>query len=170
MSPLAWNLLPLGIGIIILSLAALSQAWATRVPNMLTLPAIVAGWGFAIYADRVHQAPWTESAFVASILGTLLALAILLPAYVTQRLGAGCVKAQMAFAAWACIAVPLVPALCMIASATVGGLIVSFAYLHLAVADFDEQRRYAYAFPAQVTMTVVAIMNALACWIIAAPA
>jgi Flp pilus assembly protein protease CpaA len=163
---MSWELLPAVVGIAILSLAALSQALARRVPNVLTLPALVAGWLFAMYADATGHAAWPGPAFQASFLGTFLALLIMLPIYRTRRLGAGCVKAQMAFAAWACGAMPLVPALAFIASATIGGLAVTFALLRLTVVDMPDERRHNYAFPAQVTMTVVALVGVIACWMV----
>ncbi|MBI2826107.1 MAG: prepilin peptidase [Planctomycetia bacterium] len=170
MLTISWQLLPAAVGIGILSLAAVSQAVARRVPNVLTLPAIAAAWLFAIHADRAGHAAWPGPAFQASFLGTVLALLIMLPIYRTGRLGAGCVKAQMAFAAWASSAMPLVPALALVASATIGGLAVTFAYLRLAVVDMSDDRRYGYEFPAQVTMTVVAAIGVVACWMISHPA
>jgi Flp pilus assembly protein protease CpaA len=170
MLAISWELLPAVVGIAILTLAALSQALAGRVPNVLTLPAIVAAWIFASYLDRTAQATWPGPAFWSSFLGTFAALLIMLPIYRTQRLGAGCVKAQMAFAAWICAALPLAPALVFIAAATIGGLAITFALVHLIVRDFADEQQSNYAFPAQITMTIVAVVGVVACWMISYPA
>ena len=99
-----WQLLAAEVGIGILAVAALAQVIVRRVPNVLTLPAILAGWAFAAYVDANQPALEPAHALQASLLGTFLALAIMWPFFYTQRLGAGCVKAQMAFAAWAGVA------------------------------------------------------------------
>ena len=83
---------------------------------------------FAAYIDATTRASGSSHALLASFLGTALAtFLIMLPIYRAYGLGAGCVKAQMAFAAWTYGAMPLVPALVFIASATLGGLAVTFA-------------------------------------------
>src|SRR5262245_43540911 len=109
MFTMSWELLPAAVGVAILSLAAVSQVVARRVPNVLTLPAILTGWVFALYLDASHRALRPEHA-LASLSGTFLALLIMLPFYNARGLGAGCVKAQMAFGAWIGCALPLVPA------------------------------------------------------------
>jgi hypothetical protein len=76
----------------------------------------------------------------------------------------------MAFAAWTCVAIPLVPALAMTVCATIGGLAFTFVLFYLTVADIPDERRSNYAFPAQVTMAVVAVVGAIACWISLYPA
>src|SRR5690349_15140478 len=136
MSP---DMLAVAIGIAVLSLAALSQAYAHRVPNFLTLPAILAGWAFAIYLDAAHHAAFPGNALRASLLGTFVALMIMVPVYGSAGLGAGCVKAQMAFAAWTCGVWPLAPAMAFIACATVAGLAVTFVLLHWVAARIPDE-------------------------------
>jgi hypothetical protein len=102
-------------------------------------------------------------------LGTVLALLIMWPIFRIYGLGAGCVKAQMPFAAWICAALPLLPALAFIAAATIAGLIVTFVYLRTGVVDLPDEGQISYAFPAQITMTVVAVAGVIACWMISYP-
>lgn len=159
------------VAVAILSLAALSQVFARRVPNALTLPAILAGWAFAGFVDArsPQPAPWPEHALVASLLGTFLALLIMLPAYGGRGLGAGCVKAQMAFAAWVGIALPLGLAMGLVLCATLGGLAVTFGLINLLAANLSAAQRSDYQFPAQVTMTGVSVVGAIACWMMSNP-
>jgi hypothetical protein len=169
MLAISWEPLPAAVGIAILSLAAASQAFARRVPNVLTLPAILSGWMFAIYVDATHRAASPGHALPASLGGSFLALMIMLPVY-RKGLGAGCVKAQMAFAAWISCALPLVLSLALTASATIGGLAVTLMVLHLIAPNIPAETRRNYAFPAQVTMSLVAVVGTVACWMISYPA
>ena len=166
MFTMSWEPLPAAVGIGVLSIAAVSQAVLRRVPNALTIHATLAGWSFAGYADATHRAVWPGPAFLSSVVGTFLALVIMLPIYKTKRLGAGCVKAQMAFASWMGDALPPAASLALTVVATIAGLAATFALLHLTIPDIPPEKRRNYEFPAQVTMTIVAVGGALACWMI----
>jgi prepilin signal peptidase PulO-like enzyme (type II secretory pathway) len=153
-----------------LVLAAVLQAFANRVPNALTIPAILAGWLFPFYAGATHRALGAGAMLQASVFASLLALIILLPWYRTRGLGAGCVKAQMAFGAWTGCALPLLPALVLTASATIAGIVFSCLLLRMTVAEMPEEEQQNYLFPAQITISAVAVAGVLVCWIISCPA
>jgi Flp pilus assembly protein protease CpaA len=153
------SMLPAIVGVGVLSIAAVSQLVARRVPNVLTLTAIAGAWLFAISVDAGHRAPLPGPALQASFLDACVALAIMFPIYQTKKLGAGCVKAQMAFAAWVGCAIPLAPSLAFVACATIGGMVFTFASACLIAEDLRSRR--VYEFPAQVTMSVIGIGGAI---------
>lgn len=167
MLSMSWEPLPARVAVTILVLAALAQIFAWRVPNILTLPALLAGWVYALYVSVSGGSP--QYALLSSLLGAAVTLLIMLPAYIRRGLGAGCIKAQMAFAAWLGAAVPLVPALTVIASVTLVGLAVSFALLYLTAADVPDDEQQAYEYPAQVATTLVALIGTLALWLLSSP-
>ena len=77
----------------ILVLAATIDGWKLKVPNWITFPMIVAGW---IYA----YASFGWNGLAASLAGTALGLALLLPAYAIGGMGAGDVKLLAGVGAW----------------------------------------------------------------------
>jgi Flp pilus assembly protein protease CpaA len=166
MSATYLSTLCLGVAVLVLLVAAVSQAYARRVPNGFTIPAVIAGWALSVYIDVGRHAAWPGPAFQASFVAAFVALAIMLPLYRSGRLGAGCIKAQMAFGAWAGCALPLVTSLTLTASATVAGLAFSCLLLRNVAADLSEEERRDYRFPAQVTITAVTALSAVASWIV----
>lgn len=166
MHAIPWAAGPVGVGIGILMLAATSQAVASRVPNVLTLGGIATGWLFAIFLDATHRSLLPGPRLPASLAGVFVALLLMFPIHRTKKLGAGCVKAQMAFAAWVNGAIPFAPAITLIACCTFGGLIFTFGMVYLSIADVPDASRRNYQFPAQVTMSTVGIVGTLACFMI----
>ena len=80
--------------------AAVIDGWKLKVPNWLTFPLIVSGWLFGL----CHNFGWLEGTgdggIGASLAGTALGFALLLPVYAIGGMGAGDVKMQMGFGAW----------------------------------------------------------------------
>jgi Flp pilus assembly protein protease CpaA len=166
MHAIPWAPIPAAVGIGILILAATSQALARRVPNVLTLSGIATGWLFAIFWDATHRSLLPGPMLLASLAGVFVALLLMLPIYRTNGLGAGCVKAQMAFAAWVSCAIPLAPAITLIVCSTFGGLVFTFGIAYLSIADRPDASRRSYEFPAQLTMSTVGIVGTLGCCMI----
>ena len=106
MLAIPWSPLPAAVGLGILLLAAAFQALARRVPNVLTLSGIATGWMFAIFLDATHRSMFPGPMLAASLAGVFVALTMMFPIHRSKKLGAGCVKAQMAFAAWVSCAIP----------------------------------------------------------------
>jgi Flp pilus assembly protein protease CpaA len=168
---ISWQGLPAGVAVAILLAAAASQAAFRRVPNFLTLPAIGAGWLYAAWVDVAHRSAVPTQALEASFLAALAALVIMLPLYSSGMLGAGCLKAQMAFGAWIGSAIPLVPAMALAAASTVGGLLFTFALCLMRAKELVAQgRRGGFEFPAQITISAVAVVGVIVCWAISSPA
>jgi prepilin peptidase CpaA len=80
--------------------AAVIDGWKLKVPNWLTFPLILSGWGLGL----VHTFGWAgatgEGGFFASLACTALGFALLFPVYAVGGMGAGDVKMQMGFGAW----------------------------------------------------------------------
>ncbi len=79
--------------------AAVIDGVKLKVPNWLTYPLIVSGWAFSAISYGLNGDPWLEG-LGWSLLGTLVGLAILLPAYSIGGMGAGDVKLLMGCGAW----------------------------------------------------------------------
>ena len=84
---------------IILIVAAVIDGIQLKVPNWLTFPMIVSGWLFSIASYAFAGEPWYNG-LGWSLLGTLIGLALLLPAYSIGGMGAGDVKLLMGVGAW----------------------------------------------------------------------
>ncbi len=76
-----------------LVVAAVIDGKLLKVPNWITFPMILSGWGFNLYA-----AGWEGLGF--SLVGTLVGLGLLLPAYAIGGMGAGDVKLLAGVGAW----------------------------------------------------------------------
>ena len=80
--------------------AAVIDGWKLKVPNWLTFPLVVSGWGLGV----LHSCGVLESTgsggLGASLLATALGFALLFPLYAVGGMGAGDVKMQMGFGAW----------------------------------------------------------------------
>ena len=90
-----WPLWFLSVAMIV---AAVIDGWKLKVPNWLTLPLILSGWVLGL----VHNFGLLSGAggIGASLAGTALGFALLLPIYAIGGMGAGDVKMQMGFGAW----------------------------------------------------------------------
>jgi prepilin peptidase CpaA len=78
---------------VVLIVAAVIDGWILKVPNYITFPFIIAGWvySFALYG-------WEGIGY--SLVGTVIGLALLLPAYSIGGMGAGDVKLLAGVGAW----------------------------------------------------------------------
>src|SRR6266404_6341017 len=90
-----WPLLFISAAMIV---AAVIDGWKLKVPNWLTFPLIISGWLLGL----IHDFGWLAGAggIGASLAGTALGFALLLPVYAIGGMGAGDVKMQMGFGAW----------------------------------------------------------------------
>jgi len=78
---------------IVLVLAAVIDGFELKVPNWVTFPFILGGWLYSTLAFGFEGLGW-------SLLGTLIGLALLLPAYAIGGMGAGDVKLLAGVGAW----------------------------------------------------------------------
>ena len=85
---------------IILIVAAVIDGYQIKVPNWLTFPTIISGWIYSMtFYAWSSGLPWYEG-FGWSLLGTVVGLALLLPAYAIGGMGAGDVKLLAGVGAW----------------------------------------------------------------------
>jgi len=97
----------------VLVVAAVIDGLQLKVPNWITFPLIVGGW---VYSAAMFG--W--EGFLYSLLGTVVGLALLLPAYAIGGMGAGDVKLLAGVGAWVWATVTLYA---FFVSAMVGGAI-----------------------------------------------
>ena len=79
-----------------LIVAAVIDGLQLKVPNWLTFPMIISGW---VYSSTFAGYPWWEG-LLYSLLGTMVGLLLLLPAYAIGGMGAGDVKLLAGVGAW----------------------------------------------------------------------
>ena len=84
---------PVWLVAVTLVVAAVIDGWQLRVPNWLTFPMIIAGWVFGF-------ATGSWAGLGESLLGTVVGLALLMPAYAIGGMGAGDVKLLAGVGAW----------------------------------------------------------------------
>jgi prepilin peptidase CpaA len=91
---------PLTFICVAMIVAAVIDGWKLKVPNWLTFPLILSGWGLG----ALHSAGLLESTgsggIGASLIATALGFGLLFPLYAIGGMGAGDVKMQMGFGAW----------------------------------------------------------------------
>ena len=78
---------------IVLIVAAVIDGYELKVPNWITFPFILTGWAYSTYAFGWEGLGW-------SVLGTVVGLGLLLPAYAIGGMGAGDVKLMAGIGAW----------------------------------------------------------------------
>ncbi|ADB16747.1 peptidase A24A prepilin type IV [Pirellula staleyi DSM 6068] len=78
---------------IVLILAAVIDGFELKVPNWITFPFIISGWIYSVAAFGWEGLGW-------SLVGTVVGLALLLPAYSIGGMGAGDVKLLAGVGAW----------------------------------------------------------------------
>ena len=78
---------------IVLIVAAVIDGFELKVPNWVTFPFILGGWLYSTLAFGWEGLGW-------SLLGTVIGLALLLPAYAIGGMGAGDVKLLAGVGAW----------------------------------------------------------------------
>jgi len=82
-----------------LILAAVIDGLELKVPNWLTFPMIISGWLFSAVATIWTGQPWWVGVGW-SLVGTVVGLMLLLPAYAIGGMGAGDVKLLAGVGAW----------------------------------------------------------------------
>jgi prepilin peptidase CpaA len=82
-------------------LAAFIDGWALKVPNWVTLPLVLSGWGLGLIHDAGYSFDGGHGGFSMAFLGTAFGFALLFPMLVIRGVGEGDVKMQMGFGAWA---------------------------------------------------------------------
>lgn len=98
---------PLQAGLVVvlaaaMVLAAVIDYLKLKVPNWLTFPVIILGWGLgALGVGSESPGSLSTDYLWASFMLTLFGLVLLLPVYAIGGVGAGDVKMQMGFGAWA---------------------------------------------------------------------
>lgn len=84
---------------VVLIVAAVIDGIQLKVPNWLTFPFIISGWIYSAVAYSWMGEPWYVG-LGWSLLGTVVGLALLLPAYAIGGMGAGDVKLLAGVGAW----------------------------------------------------------------------
>ena len=97
----------------VLIVAAVIDGWKLKVPNWITFPLVLGGWIYSTVYFGWEGLGW-------SLMGTVVGLLLLLPAYAIGGMGAGDVKLLAGVGAWVGASVTLY-AFCV--SAVVGGAI-----------------------------------------------
>ena len=91
---------PLWFICVAMILAAVIDGWKLKVPNWLTFPLVLSGWGLGL----LHSLGWLEGTgdggIGASLAATAIGFVLLFPVYAIGGMGAGDVKMQMGFGAW----------------------------------------------------------------------
>lgn len=82
-----------------LVVAAVIDGIQLKVPNWLTFPFIISGWVYSVVAYGMAGDGWLIGLGI-SLLGTLVGLALLMPAYAIGGMGAGDVKLLAGVGAW----------------------------------------------------------------------
>jgi prepilin peptidase CpaA len=80
--------------------AAVIDGWKLKVPNWLTFPVILGGWGLGLLHTLGLAGSAGAGGLGASLACTALGFALLFPVYSIGGMGAGDVKMQMGFGAW----------------------------------------------------------------------
>ncbi len=99
-----------------LVVAAVIDGRQLKVPNWLTFPMVLTGW---VYSFTLSAYPGWEG-LGYSLLGTVVGLAVLMPAYAIGGMGAGDVKLMAGIGAWVWVEATLYS---FAASAVAGGII-----------------------------------------------
>jgi prepilin peptidase CpaA len=80
--------------------SAIIDGWKLKVPNWLTFPVILGGWGLGLLHNFGLAESAGEGGIGASLLCTAVGFMLLFPVYSVGGMGAGDVKMQMGFGAW----------------------------------------------------------------------
>ncbi|MEZ6119884.1 MAG: A24 family peptidase [Pirellulaceae bacterium] len=90
---------PIWVVTITLIVAAVIDGFELKVPNWITFPMIISGWIYSACFAHSWGMVWYEG-LGWSLVGTVVGLALLLPAYAIGGMGAGDVKLLAGVGAW----------------------------------------------------------------------
>jgi len=90
---------PVWLVTVVLVVAAVIDGIQLKVPNWITFPLVFSGWIYSAVAAGDMGMVWYEG-LAWSLVGTVVGLALLLPAYAIGGMGAGDVKLLMGVGAW----------------------------------------------------------------------
>jgi prepilin peptidase CpaA len=91
---------PLWFICVAMILAAVIDGRKLKVPNWLTFPLVLSGWGLGLLHSFGLLEGTGEGGIGASLAATAIGFALLFPVYAIGGMGAGDVKMQMGFGAW----------------------------------------------------------------------
>ncbi|MBN9115406.1 MAG: prepilin peptidase [Pandoraea sp.] len=137
--------------------AAAINARTRTVPNWLTLGGVLSGWAVAGLGASGVVPLW--GGLAPSVAATAVGYGMLTPLTSRGHLGAGCVKAQMAFGAWLGCAVETGPAVAAAVAAGLGGWLALAAVVGLVAAGRRSGLGWS-RLPSQVPLSVGAIAGA----------
>src|SRR3974390_209958 len=80
--------------------AAVIDYWKFKVPNKLTFPLILSGWLLGLLNQFTLIPHGGAGGIGSALVGTMVAMALLLPVYSIGGMGAGDVKMTMGFGSW----------------------------------------------------------------------
>jgi prepilin peptidase CpaA len=100
MALFTWEKWPLLLVCLAMIVAAIIDGWKFKVPNWLTFPLILSGWVLGLLHTTGACTDTGVGGIGASLAGTFLGFALLLPVYAIGGMGAGDVKMQMGFGSW----------------------------------------------------------------------
>jgi prepilin peptidase CpaA len=90
---------PVWVVTITLILAAVIDGFELKVPNWVTFPMVISGWVYSVAFAHTLGMTWYEG-LGWSLFGTVVGLALLMPAYAIGGMGAGDVKLLAGVGAW----------------------------------------------------------------------
>jgi prepilin peptidase CpaA len=90
---------PVWLVTVTLVLAAVVDGFELKVPNWITFPMVFTGWAYSMLFAHTLGLTWYEG-LGWSLFGTVVGLALLLPAYAIGGMGAGDVKLLAGVGAW----------------------------------------------------------------------
>jgi prepilin peptidase CpaA len=91
---------PLWFVCLAMIVAAVIDGWKLKVPNWLTFPLVLSGWGLGLLHNFGLLEATGAGGVGASLAGTALGFVLLFPVHAIGGMGAGDVKMQMGFGAW----------------------------------------------------------------------
>jgi prepilin peptidase CpaA len=97
--PAVVNNWPVWFVTIALIVAAVIDGFELKVPNWVTFPLVISGWIYSVVFAHTLGMTWYEG-LGWSLFGTVVGLALLMPAYAIGGMGAGDVKLLAGVGAW----------------------------------------------------------------------